>query len=87
MPYTELKADVTVHSFVLAFIRFTSLYGIPNHIYSDNAKAFLAAGKLLKVFFFILNEYTTSFGSYQIKYICTPLGLALPYSYNEIVPV
>lgn len=46
----------------------------PSHIYSDNDKAFLAAGMILKEVF-ISNEYTNTFGFYQIN--CTLLDLSL----------
>lgn len=41
--YIELMENMMMHSFILAFIWFTNMYSIPNHISSDNAIAFLAA--------------------------------------------
>lgn len=40
--HIELVKDMSTHSFVLALIRFTNIYGIPSHIYSDNARSFIA---------------------------------------------
>ena len=45
--HLEVLPNMTVSAFVMAFIRFTNRYGIPKVVYSDNAKTFLAAPKLL----------------------------------------
>ena len=40
--HIELLQDMSAKSFVLALIRFTNLFGIPECIYSDNARSFVA---------------------------------------------
>ena len=35
--HIELVPDMNTNPLVLAIIRFTNIYGIPTHIYSDNA--------------------------------------------------
>ena len=42
---------MSTHSFILALIRFTNIYGIPSHIYSDNAKSFIAGCNLIEEVF------------------------------------
>ena len=38
--HLELVESMSSATFVQAFIRFTNIYGIPSHIYSDNARSF-----------------------------------------------
>ena len=38
--------DMSLHQFVLAFTCFSNVYGIPSHLYSDNAKSFIAGGEI-----------------------------------------
>ena len=45
--HIELVPDMSTHQFVLAFTRFTNVYGIPSHLYSDNAKSFIAGAEIL----------------------------------------
>ena len=46
--HIELVSDMSTHQFVLAFSRFTNVYGIPSHLYSDNAKSFIAGAEILQ---------------------------------------
>ena len=70
--HIELISDMSTHSFILAFIRFTNLYGIPSHIYSDNARSFIAGCDLLEEVF-TSSEYSEKFLVYNIKHIKIPL--------------
>ena len=36
--HLELLPDMSTVQLVLAFVRFANIFGIPTHIYSDNAK-------------------------------------------------
>src|SRR5262249_14137376 len=45
--YLDLLPDMSTLSFLMSFQRFSNIYGIPNSLYSDNAKSFVAAGDLL----------------------------------------
>ena len=36
--HIELVPDMSAQSFVLAFLRFVNLYGVPSYLYSDNAR-------------------------------------------------
>jgi len=39
--HLELLPDMTCQNFLLAFVRFCNIYGIPSTVYSDNASTFL----------------------------------------------
>ena len=45
--HIELVADLSAQSFVLAFLRFVNLYGVPSYLYSDNARSFVSGGLTL----------------------------------------
>lgn len=45
--HLDLIPDMSSQSFLLSFQRFSNLYGIPTHLYSDNAKSFILGGDLL----------------------------------------
>ena len=45
--HIELVPDMSTQSFVLAFLRFVNLYGIPSFLYSDNARSFVSGGLTL----------------------------------------
>ena len=70
--HIELIPDMSTHAFILAFIRFTNIYGIPSHIYSDNAKSFVAGCNLIDEVF-ATSEYKDKFELYNIKHIRIPL--------------
>ena len=46
--HTELLEDMDAKSFVLALIRFTKLFGIPEYVYSDNARSFVSGCNIVK---------------------------------------
>ena len=70
--HIELVPDMSTQAFILAFIRFTNIYGIPSHIYSDNAKSFIAGCNLLDEVF-TTHEFKENFDTYHIKHIKIPL--------------
>ncbi len=70
--HIELVPDMSAKSFVLAFVRFTNIYGIPSHIYSDNARSFIAGCNIIEKAF-ISDEFLEKFKIYQIKHIRIPL--------------
>jgi hypothetical protein len=45
--HLELVPSMSSADFLMAFVRFCNLYGIPKALYSDNASSFLQAGTLL----------------------------------------
>lgn len=45
--HLELVPDMSTYHFLAAFIRFTSRFGFPNSLYSDNAQSFKQAAELL----------------------------------------
>ena len=55
--HLELLSDMSTVQFVLAFVPFSNIYGIPTHIYSDNAKSFIAG----------VNHISTVFASQEFK--------------------
>ena len=48
--YIELVPNMSTHQFVPAFTRFTNVYDIPLHLYSDYAKFFITGGEILQKF-------------------------------------
>ena len=69
--HIEVLPDRDTKSVVLAFVRFTNIYGIPSHLYSDNEKSFIAGGEVLKEVFkdsLFLDKYL----KYNIKHIRIP---------------
>ena len=66
---------MSTHSFILAFIRFTNLYGLPSGIYSDNAKSFIAGCNLIQEVF-ASSEFNEHFQIYSIKHVRIPLYAA-----------
>ena len=70
--HLELVPDMSTLQFVLAFTRFTNLHGIPTHLYSDNARSFVAASEILQKAL-VSHEYKSTFEPYGIKHIRIPL--------------
>lgn len=70
--HLELLEDMSVNSFIQAFLRFTNLYGIPEVLYSDNAKTFVAGFEIIKNSF-ISDAFKEKFALYQIKHHTIPL--------------
>lgn len=69
--HVEIVPDMTTHSFVLAFLRFVNLYGVPSTLYSDNAKTFIAGGNILEEVM-ITDEFNSQFQNFNIKHIRIP---------------
>lgn len=69
--HIELVSSMNVSQLILAFIRFTNIYGIPSHLYSDNAKSFIAGGDILKEVF-RASEFQERFSKYNIKHVRIP---------------
>ena len=69
--HIELVPDMNTHSLVLAIIRFTNIYGIPSHLYSDNAKSFIAGCDVMKEIF-LASEFCEHYSKYNIKHIRIP---------------
>lgn len=70
--HLELVPDMTVTSFLQAFIRFTNANGIPSHLYSDNAHTFSAATRIINKGM-IMDEFKERFGPYHLKHCTIPL--------------
>ena len=66
--HIELLPDMDTHSLVLAIIRFTNIYGVPSHLYSDNAKSFIAGCDVMKEIF-LASEFCEYYSKYNIKHI------------------
>ena len=69
--HVELVKDMNTQSFILALIRFTNIYGITSHIYSDNAKSFIAGCDLIEEVF-APSKFNEHFQVYNIKHIRIP---------------
>ena len=70
--HIELVPDMSTHQFVLAFTRFTNVYDIPLHLYSDNAKSFIAGGEILQKAL-VSDEYRAKFDVFDIWHVKIPL--------------
>ena len=64
--------DMSMQSFVLAFLRFVNLYGIPSFLHSDNARSFVSGGLALDQAL-VCDDYKAHFQNYDIKHIRIPL--------------
>ena len=58
--------------FVLAMVRFCNEYGIPSHLYSDNARSFISGVNIMEKVY-TSNEFQEKFGIYDIKHVRIPV--------------
>ena len=70
--HIEVVPDMSTHSFVMAFLRFVNLYGIPSHIYSDKARSFVAGCQVLEQAL-VCDEFKEHFQSYNVQHIRIPM--------------
>lgn len=70
--HIELVDSMSTHSFILALLRFTNIYGVPLHIYSDNARSFIVGCNFIEELF-TSSKFNENFAVYNIKYIKIPL--------------
>ena len=70
--HIELVPDTSTHSFVLAFLRFVNFYGIPSHVYSDDAKSFVAGCQIIEQAL-VYDEFKDHFHCYNVQHIKIPL--------------
>ena len=70
--HLELVKDMSIHSVIFALVQFFTLYEVPSHIYSDNARAFVAGGNLVKQVF-VSDEFVGKFSTFNIKHLTIPL--------------
>ena len=63
---------MNTHSVILALVRFFNLYEVPLHIYSDNARAFIAGCNLVKQVF-VSDEFVGKFSTFNEKHLTIPL--------------
>ena len=66
--HIELVPDMSTLQFVLAFTHFTNVYGIPSHLYSYNAKSFIAGGEILQKAL-VSGEYRAEFDVFDIRHV------------------
>ena len=69
--HIELVPDMNTYTLVLAIIRFTNIYGVPTHIYSDNTKSFIAGCDVMKEIF-LASEFCEHYSKFNIKHIRIP---------------
>lgn len=70
--HVELIPEMSTEHFVLAIVRFCNEYGIPDSIYSDNAKSFISGVNVLEKVF-ASAEFKERFSTYNIKHVRIPL--------------
>ena len=70
--HIELVPDMSTHQFVLAFTRFTNVYGMPLHLYSDNAKSFISGAEILQKAL-VSEEHKAKFDVFDKRHVKIPL--------------
>ena len=65
--HLEVLNSMSTEMFLLAMIRFCNRYGVPKHVYSDNAKTFVAGGNILSRVF-ASDEFSSAFRPYSIEF-------------------
>ena len=70
--HIELIPEMSTDHFVLAMVRFCNEYGIPSHLYSDNAKSFISGVHIMEKVF-TSNEFQEKIGVYDIKHVRIPV--------------
>ena len=70
--HVELIPEMSTEHFVLALVRFCNEYGVPSHIYSDNAKSFISGVHVLEKVM-ASSEFKDRFSVYGVKHIKIPL--------------
>lgn len=70
--HIELIPEMSTDHFVLAMVRFCNEYGIPSHLYSDNARSFISGVNIMEKVF-TSNEFQEKFGIYDIKHVRIPV--------------
>ena len=64
--------DMPTHSVVLVIIRFFNIYGVPSHIYSDNAQSFVVGCNLIQQVH-VADEFEKNFSTFNVKHLTIPL--------------
>ena len=70
--HLDLIPDMSTHSFVSALLRFSNKFGIPSHIYSDNARSFLKGCDVISEVF-SCSQFLEHFQTYNIKHVTIPV--------------
>ena len=70
--HLELIPEMSTDHFVLALVRFFNEYGVPTHIYSDNARSFIAGIHVMERVY-LSNLFKEKFGMYNIEHIKIPV--------------
>ena len=70
--HLDLMPDMSTHSFVSALLRFSNKFGIPSHIYSDNARSFLKGCDVISEVF-SCSQFLEHFQTYNIKHVTIPV--------------
>ena len=70
--HIELIPEMSTEHFVLALVRFCNEYGVPSHVYSDNAKSFISGVHVLEKVL-ASSEFKDRFSIYNIKHVKIPL--------------
>ena len=69
--HLEVVDTMSTHDFILAFVRFYNRYGLPQVIYSDNAKSFLSSTTLLSNLI-ASDHFQQTFIKYNVKHKTIP---------------
>ena len=66
--HIKLMQDISTKSSMLALIRFTNLFGIPECIYCDNARFFVAGSNIVKKYLTFV-DFQDRFETFEIKHL------------------
>ena len=70
--HLELIPEMSTDHFVLALVRFFNEYGVPSHIYSDNARSFISGVHVMERVY-LSNLFKEKFGMYNIEHVKIPV--------------
>ena len=70
--HLDLLPDMSTSSFLMSFKRFTVAFGVPSHLYSDNALSFVKGGNVLENSL-VSNEFSEYLSKSDIVHIKIPV--------------
>ena len=70
--HIELVLDMSVSSFIQAFVRFTDVNRISSHLLSGNTRTFITTARIIDKGL-ITDEFREKFATHHLKYCAIPL--------------
>ena len=66
--FLDLVTDMTKEAFIASLHQFTALYGVPEHVYTDNGSNFIGANKELSVLRELLCSSVTQYAIHHLSF-------------------